>query len=98
MHTQIATTLLAHPYWGGGGFHWWFPIFPIFGFLLFWLVIGLVLRGLWWRRGGRGGWGGYAGHDVSAGAENVLGQRFAQGEIDEQEYRARLEVLRAAHR
>lgn len=97
MNAQIATELAAHPYWNGG-FHWWFPLFPLLGFLTFWLVIALVFRGLIWRRGGRGygPWQGrYAGTD---GAENVLGQRFAQGEIDEREYRARLEVLRSGDR
>ena len=29
---------------------------------------------------------------------DTLGERFARGEIDETEYRARAEVLRAAHR
>lgn len=29
---------------------------------------------------------------------DILGERFARGEIDETEYRARAEVIRAAHR
>ncbi len=39
-----------------------------------------------------GGWGGASG---SSEAEKTLAERFAQGDIDEVEYRARLEVLRA---
>ena len=31
----------------------------------------------------------------SRGAESTLAERFAQGDIEEKEYRARLEVLRA---
>lgn len=49
--------------------------------------------------GGRGPWGGPGswaapGAGVSA-AEHTLADRFARGDIDEVEYRARLEVLRA---
>ena len=42
---------------------------------------------------GPGAFGGY-GHAARA-AESTLAERFAQGDIDEKEYRARLEVLRA---
>ena len=51
-----------------------------------------------WRRHGwgPGGWG--PGGWGDGGAERVLGERFARGEVDEQEYRARLEVLRAGSR
>jgi putative membrane protein len=47
-------------------------------------------------------WGAY-GHPFGAwgnagrGAESTLAERFAQGDIDEKEYRARLEVLRASN-
>lgn len=42
---------------------------------------------------GAGSWGaGQAAHN----AETVLAERFARGDIDEVEYRARLEVLRSA--
>ncbi|MCU1478007.1 MAG: hypothetical protein JWQ64_2700 [Subtercola sp.] len=54
--------------------------------------------------GGRPGWGGpgyggygngWGGQSGSSEAEKTLAERFAQGDIDEVEYRARLEVLRA---
>ena len=55
--------------------------------------------------GGRYGWGagpgyggyanGWGGASGSSEAEKTLAERFAQGDIDEVEYRARLEVLRA---
>ena len=58
-----------------------------------------------WRRHGYapGPWGhGYAGHygpwaqaQAARSAESTLAERYAQGDIDEKEYRARLEVLRA---
>jgi putative membrane protein len=50
--------------------------------------------GPWGRGGWAGGWG-HGGWAAARGAEATLAERFAQGDIDEQEYRARLEVLRA---
>ncbi len=83
---------------------------PGFGFLfflvpLFWIgffVLLFALLGRRMRRGGWGGpgWGGHPGangwqHNARRSAESTLAERFAQGDIDEKEYRARLEVLRA---
>jgi putative membrane protein len=81
--------ILAH--WGpGGGFGWLFLLVPLFWILVFGLIFGIVGRR--WRREG------WAGHGYAAqpsrSAEASLAERFAQGDIDEQEYRARLEVLR----
>ena len=68
------------------GPHLWWPIFPLF-WLLFW--VGVVVffassRRRWYRHGGHHGHAG----------ENVLAERFARGEINEQEYRERLDVLK----
>ncbi len=57
----------------------WWPVFPI-GFALFWLLVIGAAFYLWRRRPG--------------GAETVLAERYARGEIDEEEYRERLGVLR----
>ncbi|MCI0142477.1 SHOCT domain-containing protein [Arthrobacter bambusae] len=71
----------------GGGFVFW-PFFLLIP--LFWiLVIGFFIffgRRMWRRN-----------HYWAAtqGAESVLRERYARGEIDETEYRQRLEVLRA---
>ncbi len=96
--TALTTTLIAHPYPHDGGFHPWFLIFP-FGFLLFWVLFFVVLRTVVFRRWG-GPWGGPRGRGPGwhpgSGAEQTLAARFAAGDIDEQEYRARLEVLRAS--
>jgi len=84
----------------GFGFGW------IFFFLipLFWIALVILLVSLARRRWSRGGWG--PGHHFQGGygpwggaarsAESTLAERFAQGDIDEKEYRARLEVLRAS--
>jgi putative membrane protein len=78
------------------GFGWLFFLVP-----LFWIAVIVLFVALLRRRGGRGGWGpGYYGPHgywggASRSAESTLAERFAQGDIDEKEYRARLEVLRA---
>jgi putative membrane protein len=106
--TALSTAALAvaHP-----GF--WHPVFFPFFFLIpiFWiLVIGLIIflvsrRRRAWARNGVGPWGGPWAHGYgyghgwggARGAEATLALRYANGDIDEQEYRARLEVLRAAN-
>lgn len=102
-----AATTAAHlenmGHWGGP------PLWPFFIFfpLLFIVILGLVFALVARRRFGasgppsaRGHWapGGPGAGGPGAGArsaEQVLADRFARGDIDETEYRARLEVLRA---
>jgi len=87
---------VAH--WGGPGL-WWIP--PIFGLLWVALIVTVIV--LLVRRGGRRGpWGhGWQGgpwawqSPAARSAETILAERFAKGDIDEKEYRARLEVLRS---
>jgi putative membrane protein len=86
MLTTLATTVAHGPY-GVFPFFW---IFPLLWFLLAVTVIVLVSRR--WRRTGGPGWG------PGASGESVLAERFARGDIDEVEYRARLEVLRSGRR
>ncbi|KIQ67163.1 hypothetical protein TR51_07475 [Kitasatospora griseola] len=69
--------------------HWpgpWVLVFPFFWLLVVVLVV-LVLRRAVWRR--RGWCGGHTEHAPLA----VLGRRYAQGEIDADEYRERRAVL-----
>ncbi|MET0955618.1 MAG: hypothetical protein ABWY68_06665 [Cryobacterium sp.] len=95
--TAVLTGLVAHPGWGpgGGGFGWLFLLIP-----LFWLVVVVALFAIFGRRWRRG-WTGPGPYPYGQGqadarsAEKTLAERFAQGDIDEVEYRARLEVLRA---
>ncbi|GAA1521241.1 putative membrane protein [Agromyces terreus] len=93
MLTTLATaaTAAAHAGPWAAGFGWVFFLIP-----LFWLlVIGLVVFGVSRRRRA---WAaeGYAPPWMrGATAESTLAERFAKGDVDEVEYRARLEVLRA---
>ncbi len=67
--------------WGPGG-GWWI-VFPLFWLLLAGTVIFTVIRG---RRSGR--W------HQGRSATDVLAERYARGEIAEEEYKERLEVLK----
>jgi len=77
--------------WSGVGHHGWglmhgpFSIimFIVFIFLLFWLFRRIVH--------GKG----YCGHGASGGALATLSERFAKGEIDEEEFRAKRDVLKS---
>ena len=87
MLTETLTQLTAHgPYddaaWQGGGF--FFPLFPLL-FLL--IIIGAISFGAIRRRR-------FAAAAPRRDAESALGERFARGEIDEDEFRARRAVLR----
>ncbi|QEO10233.1 SHOCT domain-containing protein [Protaetiibacter larvae] len=100
MHSTIALAAATfHPGWGGG---WGFVFIPI----VFWLlIIGLIItlavtrRRRGWHPGpwgaGPGAAGPWASAQAARSAETVLAERYARGDIDEVEYRARLEVLRA---
>ncbi|WP_022881398.1 SHOCT domain-containing protein [Gryllotalpicola ginsengisoli] len=67
---------------------------PFFLFIpLFWIAVIVVLAIVFGRR--RRAWWGYHYGAQTSSAEQTLAQRYANGDIDEQEYRARLEVLRA---
>ncbi|MDP9026493.1 MAG: hypothetical protein M3N46_02915 [Actinomycetota bacterium] len=100
----------AHPVLGlGFGFGLFFIIGHVIWFLIIVAIIIALVRGgrrrRWAAANGFGPWGhlghgwghgGYwAGAQASRAAETTLAERFAQGDIDEKEYRARLEVLRA---
>ena len=96
MFTALALSAAAFHPWHGGP---WFFLIP-----LFWILLIVALFAIFGRR--RRHWmrGGYGPHSqygwqhaqAAAGAEQVLSQRYANGDIDEKEYRARLEVLRSS--
>ncbi|WP_258366138.1 MULTISPECIES: SHOCT domain-containing protein [unclassified Curtobacterium] len=77
----MLTTLAATaPYWHGGMPSHGFPVFPV---ILLLLVIGALVFGVLRRGAGR----------AIADARSVLADRFARGEIDAEEYRARRSEL-----
>ncbi|WP_316742032.1 SHOCT domain-containing protein [Streptomyces sp. MK7] len=87
--------------WYDGGWGWGGWIVMTLFMVLFWavLIVGLIalVRYLAGTRHHQqpgspppSGWGG----GQNRGAENLLAERFARGEIDEDEYRRRLALLR----
>ncbi|WP_157250325.1 SHOCT domain-containing protein [Nonomuraea typhae] len=74
--------------------HFW-PVFPAF-WLMFWVAVaGLAV---WARRTGR--WGPprrtqTVSPSPTAGAEQILAERYARGEIGDDEYMERMSVLRS---
>ena len=67
-----------------GGFSPWFLLFPLFWILVIGLFIFVARRT--WRKNHR--WA------ARQGGEGVLRERYARGEIDQNGYRQRLQVLR----
>lgn len=96
MTATLATGLLAAPvaahYAGPWGPGWWFLLIP-----LFWIAVFAVLFAIFgrrWRRAAENGYGPHGRLSPARQAEATLAERFARGDIDETEYRARLEVIR----
>jgi putative membrane protein len=67
--------------WHGHWHHGWWIVFPIL-----WLILFATAIALFWRRGRNTRDGGHS-------ARRILGERFARGEIDADEYRNRLAEL-----
>jgi len=81
-------------YYGPGTGAWGYLLMTV-NMLLFW---GLVIAGIviLVRYPGRSGLAASGQPGQHTRAEAILAERFAQGEIDEEEYRRRLKVLRGA--
>ncbi|GAA3276044.1 SHOCT domain-containing protein [Paenarthrobacter aurescens] len=82
---QVPATVAMHGPWGDGVAWPFFLLFPLFWILVIGLFIFIARRT--WRRNHH--WA------ATQGAEGVLRERYARGEIDETEFRQRLEVLRS---
>ncbi|MEP6665862.1 MAG: hypothetical protein ABJA81_05390 [Nocardioidaceae bacterium] len=80
--TALDTITLAHRDWGDAS-PWW-VLFPIFWFLLVATVVTFVIINI--RRRGR-----LSGQRAG---ERRLAERYAAGEIDDQEYKSRLTTLK----
>ena len=84
MITTLSTAAITvADHWDGDRPDWW-PIFPIMWFLI---IFGAIIAAVVISRRNRDAAGPRAG-------EAVLAQRYAAGEIDEEEYAARRAVLR----
>lgn len=96
--TLAATSVVTHTGPWAAGFGWAFIFIPIFWFLVIGLIVFFITRSRrrYWANGGPdGSYGPPWMRGGAASAESTLSERFAKGDIDESEYRARLEVLRA---
>ncbi|RKS71249.1 putative membrane protein [Actinomadura pelletieri DSM 43383] len=85
-----ATALHPGPWEDGGDAPAFWPVFPI-TFALFWLA---VLGAAFYLIRRRTNSGGAAAADPMAKAQELLAERFARGEIDEDEYLMRSSALR----
>ncbi len=78
-------------WWGYNYGHFWSGMVCFSFIVVFWLGIALLVLGAWrWRR--RGWYGRWRGEKS---AEELLAERYARGEIEEEEYTKRLDVLTA---
>ena len=82
-------------YWYGSGMSGWGYALMTVSMVLFWgaVIAGIVLLV---RHFSRGGQQAPAPPSQPASPEQMLAERFARGEIDEEEYRQRLAVLHGA--
>ena len=78
--------------WNGGGWGWGWIVGAVVLVVLFALVITAIVLAIRYFSGG-GGHRGPGSPQQARGAEDVLGERFARGEIDEDEYRRRMTTL-----
>lgn len=71
-------------YWGNGDWNWAAGLVMTASMVLFWGLIAWVIVALVRRPG-----------DRPRGPDEILDDRFARGEIDEDEYRRRRDTLRS---
>ncbi len=70
----------------------WGPWMGFGGLWMLLMVVGIVLLVVWAARGASGNGGGGASTSPKR-ALDILDERFARGEIDEEEYRKRRRLL-----
>ena len=95
--TLATTAVVTHAGPWAAGYGWLFFLIPIFWILVIALIVFLFSRSRrrYWAQYGAEGYGPPWMRGGGPSAEATLSERFAKGDIDETEYRARLEVLRA---
>ena len=85
---SLLAMLASNSDWHDHGWFWFWPLVPLFWFLVFFTLVRLFF----WR-GRRGPWP-YYGHRAPD-ARAILAERYARGEITYDEYRERLGHLEA---
>jgi putative membrane protein len=75
--------------WGMQAWSWWGWLAMSLGMVAFWGLIIWAVVALF------RGWGGGRPRQERPDPERILAERFARGEIDEDEYQQRLTTLRA---
>jgi putative membrane protein len=75
--------------WGMQAWSWWGWLAMSLGMVAFWGLIIWAVVALF------RGWGGTRSRTERPDPERILAERFAAGEIDEDEYQQRLTTLRA---
>ena len=94
MFTALALSAVVFHPWHGGFLFFLIPLFWILLIVALFAIFGRRRRH--WMRAGYGPHAYWQHAQAAASAESVLAQRYANGDIDEKEYRARLEVLRSS--
>jgi putative membrane protein len=79
-------------YWGGGGIHWWGWFIGFVITVGFWALVIFLFLTLIRSFASKEHEHAAPGHDDP---ERALARRFANGEIDEEEFHRRLDVLRS---
>lgn len=80
--------------WGSNGWSWWGWALMSLSMVAFWGLVVWGIVALFRRPADR--WPG-DGRSERPDPERILGERFARGEIDEEEYHRRLQTLRSAN-
>jgi len=89
---SLFTALIPTADWSGP--HWWVVFFPLAWFGFFFLLFFVLRRFGPWGCGWGPGYGPrYARRGWAADPLDVLDRRFAEGEIDAEEYRDRRSTL-----
>ncbi len=94
MSAALATAMVATHFAGPWVWGPWFLLIPLFWITVF-VVLFIVFGRRWRRAAAENGYGPHGRLNAARQAEVTLAERFAKGDIDEVEYRARLEVIRA---
>ncbi|MGH4026919.1 MAG: SHOCT domain-containing protein [Pseudonocardiaceae bacterium] len=84
-------------FWYGSGMSGWGYALMTLSMVVFWGLLVLAVIALI-QYLARGGWSGAAQGSQRPAPEDLLAERFARGEIDEHDFRQRLDILHSGVR